>query len=354
MTAYIETEVVPILVLAINAVIMFQIFPTRHSLRFSVTAILLFDVALYFGFFLLGALGVAAVGIRGIMVIPFLVWVFKAPVFQQLFFYTFQLLVTMLLGYLMSVVILIFAPEGSNMYYIAFLIVSIAVYAAYTWLMLGYGKRFFKKLFTQGCSSEWALYTLGITISFIFLHLSRLMSLAPQLYIPLFLFVFWSIGTLCYAIVNTHEKTKQQYDAEFAGSVISTGSGHYEKMNELYDTIRILRHDYKYHIKTVTELAGAGDIAELNQYLRVLQAQTPEYELRRYFSNPVINALLSHYAVGFGYVFTDCKPHACTARAGSAACYVALEYIGEPFRVYSRSRIGNRNDDIIILFIVFL
>ncbi|MCL1820116.1 MAG: GHKL domain-containing protein [Oscillospiraceae bacterium] len=294
--SYIETEIVPILVVVINMVTIFHLFPSRYGLRFSVTAIVLFTVAVYSGAFLLGALGIDAVGTRGMLYIPFLVWLFKGQFFQKVFYYIYMILVPMLLGYLISVVILIFIPEKNDLYYIIFLFASIIVYAAYIALMLSYGKRFFIKLFSHGRNADWALYTLGITASFVILYLSRLMSLSPQLYIPLFFFIFWSIGTLCFAIINTHEKTKRRVEAEFASGIISSGRGHYEKMNEMQDTLRILRHDVKYHVSAAREMLRSGKEEELDGYLSDVESLVTENEPLVFCANTVVNALLSGYA----------------------------------------------------------
>ena len=102
---------------------------------------------------------------------------------------------------------------------------------------------------------------------------------------------------MCFAIINAHEKAKKSAEAEFAQSIVSTGREHYHKMNEMYETLGVLRHDYKYHLSAVREMLHSGDTVEAEKYLAEAERQTPE--LRRYCTNPVINALLSNYAERF-------------------------------------------------------
>jgi sensor histidine kinase YesM len=166
----------------------------------------------------------------------------------------------------------------------------------YTTLGFKFARRFFGILFEHGRSVEWAFYSLGVLFSFAIITTMQIAPDSASKVILLLFFILWSVAVLCFAIINTHEKTKHRYEAEFAKEIISSGSNHYQKMNEIYDELRILRHDYKYHIKTMTKLANIGNTDELNQYLLVLQAHEPENELRPYCVNPVINALLFHYA----------------------------------------------------------
>ena len=64
----------------------------------------------------------------------------------------------------------------------------------------------------------------------------------------------------------------------------------------MYDSLSILRHDYKYHLNTIGELVNNGDIAGIKRYLSSVQAQLPDNDLGYYCKNSVINALIGSYA----------------------------------------------------------
>lgn len=93
-----------------------------------------------------------------------------------------------------------------------------------------------------------------------------------------------------------HVMNKQRYEAEFARNILSTGRMHYQKMNEMYDSIRMMRHDYKFHLNAALDMLRRGEIEKSSEYLIGLQAEFSEHELLNFCDNPVINSLISDYA----------------------------------------------------------
>lgn len=89
---------------------------------------------------------------------------------------------------------------------------------------------------------------------------------------------------------------KQRYEVEFARNIISTGRMHYKKMNELFNEIRVMRHDYKYHLNIMQELLQRGETEKANNYMEILQSEFQNQKLNYYCDNVVINALISNYA----------------------------------------------------------
>jgi len=189
-----------------------------------------------------------------------------------------------------------FISSGTTQYYTIWLAATLLAYAGYVALVIAPGRNLFHRMFVFGKRGEWALYAFGSAFSYAVLTILRIVPVDSWLTIVLLLFTLWSVIILCFAIINTHEKTKKSYEADFAQGIVSTGREHYQKMNEMYDTIGILRHDYKYHLNAVSELANSGDIDGIRASLADVQALMPEHDLRYYCSNSVINALLGSYA----------------------------------------------------------
>lgn len=154
----------------------------------------------------------------------------------------------------------------------------------------------FKKLFVYGRTAEWALYSFGAIFAFTMLTTTQIAPGSPWHIALMLFFILWSFVVLCLAIINANEKSRHKYEAEFARDVISSGSDHYRKMNEMHDILRILRHDYKYHLDTIGELLGSGNQSQAEKYLADIQTQLDEKELPHYCSNSVLNALLASYA----------------------------------------------------------
>lgn len=103
-------------------------------------------------------------------------------------------------------------PYGSDLYNISFLITALIILAGFLFLVYHYGKQFLMKLFTPGRKTDWALYSFSVVIAFIVLWVVRnkLYENIGVFFAVLF-FILWSFVILCYAIINTHEKTAQKY-----------------------------------------------------------------------------------------------------------------------------------------------
>ncbi|MDR2554428.1 MAG: ATP-binding protein, partial [Fibromonadaceae bacterium] len=85
-------------------------------------------------------------------------------------------------------------------------------------------------------------------------------------------------------------------EAEFARGLVSAERAHYQKMAEMRETLSILRHDFKYHLKVIDELLQTGNIEKIELYLTEIREKMPEGELHYYCTDSVINALLANYA----------------------------------------------------------
>jgi len=96
---------------------------------------------------------------------------------------------------------------------------------------------------------------------------------------------------------NVHNAINiRKAEAEFARGIVSAERTHYQKMAEMHETLGILRHDFKYHLRVIDELLQAGDTEKLGLYLLEVKNQMPESELHYYCADSVVNALLASYA----------------------------------------------------------
>jgi hypothetical protein len=99
------------------------------------------------------------------------------------------------------------------------------------------------------------------------------------------------------ALVCTYEVLRISYEnklfkeKEFTRGLLA----HYNEMKELYETLSILHHDLKYHLKITDELLQSGKVQEAGQYLTDIKSQIPEDNMH-YCLNHAVNALLSSYA----------------------------------------------------------
>ncbi len=90
--------------------------------------------------------------------------------------------------------------------------------------------------------------------------------------------------------------SKERYEAKLARDSLDTGREYYQKMDEMYNKLRILRHDYKYHLNATRKMLQAGDMEGADEYLTGIEQKMSGYELQHFCSNHVINALVADYA----------------------------------------------------------
>jgi hypothetical protein len=105
------------------------------------------------------------------------------------------------------------------------------------------------------------------------------------------------VACICtYEILRISNEKRLVREKEFAQSLMYAGRAHYQEMKDLHETVSILHHDFKYHIKTIDELLQAGHVHEIERYLADIKKQRPEEDAHYYCQNHAVNALLSSYA----------------------------------------------------------
>jgi signal transduction histidine kinase len=235
--------------------------------------------------------------IRSWLYLPVILLLFRGLTFQKVFGYfapmTFAATLTLPCEIAARLFIL---PLGEFWYWLAMLLMPAAALLVYTILVWRFGRVLIEKLFSFGTEKEWSLYALSSVICFIVLS-SIYPSMAEQTAIVLLLlfFISWFLIVLCFAIINTHEKSKQKYENELAKEIISSGRGYYEKLTDITEQLHILRHDYKHHLATVKKMIKGGRNTEIYDYLEKLNADIDEKEINDFCKSRVINALLDSF-----------------------------------------------------------
>jgi len=234
---------------------------------------------------------------QSLLYLPLVVLLFKGMLFQRLFAFFMLMTIISFLRLIGITLADIFIPYGENINYLMLIVITFILYFIYTILVLKFGRKLLKKVFAWGHAKEWILYLLSAAVSWFILEF------LPPLYqsnlimaLAVTFFVMWSFIILLFAIINTHERMKQKYDADFARDIISSGREHYRKMNEQYDILKVMRHDYKFHLNTALDMLRRGETEKSDEYLKGLQNQLEENELPYYSDNLVINSLVADYA----------------------------------------------------------
>ena len=232
----------------------------------------------------------------GLFFLPVVLWLFHGQMLQKVFAFFMQYLFTIQLISLADAITNLTIGYESNLAPVLLLVLAVLLLGAYLAAVLRFGRRLFDRLFINGRPGEWAIYSFGAVASFFIALEIRHDSVGGWLYIGLVLFILWSFGVLCFAIVNTHEKTKHKYEADFAASIISSASGHYQQINELNHQINILQHDMKYNLTVFSKLLAEDNRAELERYLSEVTDRLSKAKPRMYCGNNVVDVLLASYA----------------------------------------------------------
>lgn len=228
----------------------------------------------------------------------------KGALAGKTFLFFTQIYIMNVIFYLSGLITEVFAEYGSYLYYALFISVVLGFYVIYVVLTIYRGKNVCSTLFAYTDNRIWFLYSVlpmcsffvlkeyyFITASIIPLSITR-----DPFHILLPIFMLAGFVFVIIAIINSHHKIAARYEAEHSREIISTGRDHYQKMNEMYETISILRHDYKHHLNTISELARTGNIDEIKKHLADTQVRLPDDDLRFYCNNPVLNALFASYS----------------------------------------------------------
>ena len=283
------------IVLIINIITLFIALHRKYGLLFSISMFALIDLILFSFLIITGETPGATRSLTGFAFLPVVILLFGELLFQKVFAVFLVLQLTVGLTSLSAGIADLFALPGGGEYSMTHFTAALLLLIVYFVLVYKYGRVVLKKLFEHGSQTEWAIYSLGAVFSYaVMLLINNRFTGMEKIF--MLLFILWGFVILCHTIINTHERVRQKYNADFAASIISSGREYYRKMDEMYDTLRIQRHDYKYHLSTVRELANAGDTEAIKKYLAEVQSQAPENELRAYCNNSVINALLAGYA----------------------------------------------------------
>jgi len=231
------------------------------------------------------------------MNIPLALFLFRAHVFQTLFLLFSQAFITLAVVLFSIMALNFFVPCGCGEYFLIILVLICLVFITYTVLTLRFGKPLLKKIFDGGTKAEWALYSMSALAAHVFVFvLWGLREQSTLLHFGVLVSLMWSFAILCYAIINTHDRTKKQFEASYAKEIIASGEEHYQKMNELFEKLRIMRHDFKYHQNVLLDYMQRGETDKAIEYLKGQRAEALQHELMHFCSNQVINALLVWYA----------------------------------------------------------
>ncbi len=117
----------------------------------------------------------------------------------------------------------------------------------------------------------------------------RPVSMVILLLIPMTL---WFMCHMMWWITNRMTETaqlQQNYD------ILQMEEKQYRSTLRYLEETRTLRHDFRHHLLMIEELAEKNETEKLLEYIRPFIQKTENTNQKKYFQNPVLNAVASHY-----------------------------------------------------------
>lgn len=231
----------------------------------------------------------------GVIYLPSLYFILKGSVAQKLFV-TFSVLS---ITHLLYLGVWFVTPAASAWRY-GLLALVLAGYVA---LMAWQGSRFVGKVFSSAGGGWWGYALYAAAFYTVMMRMYGVDAMPPRdphsrwFYFLLPVFALAGFALFLVAILRTYERAVMTHELDFARHTLNTGRGYYESLTDTLEQVRILQHDYKHQLAVLSQLAhDGGRRQEALDYLDSIAQHYEGIEAEHYAANPVLDALLAHYA----------------------------------------------------------
>ncbi len=284
----------PVIVVA-NFSVIFMCLRPKHSMVSTLGALAACAVAVHC-LVVFGISGYTPLErLSGLLFTPVMLLLFEGQAYQKLFaiFMSYQLgtLTTHIADAFVGVTIGYESPNATATY----VVLSLIMLGTYMLLVQLYGRKLFDRMFVENGSGEWALYALGTIFSFFLVMTLDWRSIGAATYFGLVLFILWGMAVLCYTIINSHEKTAQEYNTQTLQLQMKAMREQTEDDKKHRDDMESLRNDMRRELADMVELYRAGRDNEADEIFIGLQGSQTEAASEIVCAEPVLNAVFSRF-----------------------------------------------------------
>ena len=240
--------------------------------------------------------------LKEILFLLLIMIVFRGKFFKKLFVFFILMSVAAWFNFASTCFARLAAGPG---YYLCRYLIAWGLLILYLGLFLRFGPKPTGDIFDATDKLCWFLYTLGALPSYLSVQTALVLFSAENsgrnsiIYLVNMAAVPGSFFVIFMAISSALEKTAAAYELYLVKEVIASGADYYKRMDSILQEIRILRHDYKYQIGVIDELAKISKARHILDFLAGARAYYNQTEPVVYCENLVINALLVNYAARF-------------------------------------------------------
>lgn len=283
------------IVLLSNITTMFFCFRPKRGMFFTVSVLAVYTVVIYALVFLLGTVNPALIRFSGLIFLPVMLWLFRGQIFQKVFAFFMQYQLTAMLTHLTDALIGLTIGYESPHALAVYFTLSLLILGIYMTLMVRFGRRFFQRMFAGGGHGEWVIYSFGAVFSFVLFLSFQWTAAGGWLYYAFMLFILWSFGILCFAIINTHEKAAQAHNAETLLVQMKAMREQTNAEKKHQDDMEIMRHDMRHEMGIIMELFRTDKASEAEAVFSEWQNSLSKAVPAALCAEPVLNAVFSRF-----------------------------------------------------------
>jgi hypothetical protein len=244
-----------------------------------------------------------------ILALPFMLCVllcFEGGFWQKYFAFLCVVNNSVLIGYIVAPIAQTISPYGSDSFYLWQTVLMFSLYAATLILIYKFLWKFFPKLF-EVRGSIWALFTVGAIISRFILRLcvpdgqyiavNSIPEVGKNEIVDYYLVIFasaWCFISVIFATVFTRRRIIDIAELQNSRTALEAAKEHYAKLSDSIETAQVLRHDIKYQLNAISELANKKDFDGIAKLLS--ETENTIKQPLRFCGNAIADALLSWYA----------------------------------------------------------
>jgi hypothetical protein len=243
------------------------------------------------------------------LAIPLILWAilcFEGGFWQKYFVNLCVVNNSVLIGFIVSPIAQIISPLGSDLFYLCQIIFMSVFYAAELTLIYRRMRNFFPKLFELK-GKIWILFSAGAIVARLILRLTvpqdsiLAVTSLPQVgrgdlfdYYIVILASVWCCVSVILTIVFTRRRIIDSEELQNSRTALEAAKVHYSELFDSLEEAAALRHDIKYQLSAISELAGKKDWEGIAGLLS--QTQSKINPPMHFCGNGVADALLCWYA----------------------------------------------------------
>jgi sensor histidine kinase YesM len=273
---------------------------------FSAALFLIFPVLMEMAFFIVPPLSSTAVirrALKELLFLSLIMIVFRGKFFQKVFVFFMLMSLAALFNIVSGCFARLIFASGPG-YYLCRHLIAWGFLVLCLVLFLRFGRKPAGDILDAADKLNWLLYALGVFLPYLSAQTALTLFTGENaggsgIYLVNVFTVLGSLFVVLMAIFAAVEKAAAGYELHLIKEVIASGADYYKRLERILQEIRVLRHDYKYQMGVIDELAKINKARHILNFLAGARAGYNQTEPMIYCENLVINALLVNYAGRF-------------------------------------------------------